>query len=131
VDPRIQLILKVMAERGPLICLSSTEAAKLLGLSVVHLRRLFHRQVGVTFSVYVRQIRLTKSAALLADHQRPIKQIARECGYVDLSNFYRDFRGYFGTTPKSARLKSLASNLSTNSSRGTGAGPSSAPTLPS
>jgi AraC-like DNA-binding protein len=101
-----------MEEHGPTIRLSLTEAAKLLGLSVIHLRRLFHRQVGFTFTKYVRQSRLDKSALLLADYHRPIKQIARECGYEDVSNFYRDFRRYFRTTPKNVRLKSFVSNPS-------------------
>ena len=52
----------------------------------------------------MRHIRMKRAAELLKDNMRPIKAIAVDCGYDDVSNFYRDFRKVYGMTPKHARI---------------------------
>lgn len=50
---------------------------------------------------------MTRAAELVKQSGRSIKQIALECGYTDLSNFYRDFKAVHRITPREARLRQL------------------------
>jgi AraC-like DNA-binding protein len=43
---------------------------------------------------------MIRVANLMKQRVQPMKQIALEFGYSDLSNFYRDFRKIHGTTPR-------------------------------
>jgi AraC-like DNA-binding protein len=111
VDSRIQLILKVIEERTTVTALTPGEAGRLFGLSEARVRRLFHYEVGVTFARYIRQRRLAHASVLLQDWALPIKQIANDCGYEDVSNFYRDFRQAYGVTPRNLRMRELSARL--------------------
>ena len=110
-DCRIQIILKVIEEKGLLVALTPEEASRLLGLSETRVRRLFHREVGTTFGRYIRQKRLAHASALLQDCALPIKQIASNCGYEDVCNFYRDFRQTYGITPRNLRMRNVNAHL--------------------
>jgi AraC-like DNA-binding protein len=83
----------------------------MLGLSEAHLLRLFHREVGKTFRRHLRDARMIGAAELMKQTARSIKQIALDCGYSDISNFYRDFKSVHGTTPRDVRLRELAVSL--------------------
>lgn len=108
-DPRIRIILRVVEEYKASIQLNLTETSRMLGLSETYLSRLFHREVGKTFREYLRGVRMMRAAELVKQSARPIKQIALECGYSDVSNFYRDFRSSHATTPREVRFRELAS----------------------
>ncbi len=107
-DPRIRITLKIVEERKASIRLSLTETSRMLGLSEAHLLRLFHREVGKTFRRHLRDLGMIRAAELVKHNARSIKQIALECGYGDVSNFYRDFRTVYGATPREVRLRELA-----------------------
>jgi AraC-like DNA-binding protein len=47
---------------------------------------------------------MSRAVDLLLKDTRPIKQIAYECGYTDVSNFYRDFKTVHRCTPREVRL---------------------------
>jgi AraC-like DNA-binding protein len=47
-----------------------------------------------------------------------IKQIALDCGYSDVSNFYHDFKKIHGITPREVRLNDLAVLANVVSSEG-------------
>jgi AraC-like DNA-binding protein len=111
VDSRIQFMLKVIEERTAVTALTSAEAGRLFGLSEARVRRLFHCEVGTTFARYIRQRRLARASVLLQDCALPIKQIANDCGYEDISNFYRDFRQTYGVTPRILRMRKLSAAL--------------------
>ncbi len=106
-DPRIRVTLRIIEERNASVRLNLTETSTLLGLSEAHLLRLFHREVGKTFRKHLRDVRMIRAAELVKHTSRPIKQIALECGYDDLSNFYRDFRTVHATTPREVRLREM------------------------
>jgi AraC-like DNA-binding protein len=107
VDPRIRITLKIVNERKATLQLSLGETSTMLGLSEAHLLRLFHREVGKTFRRYLRDVRMIQAAELVKQNDLPIKQIALDCGYTDVSNFYRDFKAIHRTTPRKARLHEL------------------------
>lgn len=50
---------------------------------------------------------MSRAADLLKHDSRSIKQVASECGYTDISNFYRDFKSVHATTPRKVRLTEL------------------------
>ena len=106
-DPRIQIALKIVEEGKASIRMSLTETSRILGLSETHLLRLFHRDVGKTFRRYLRDMRMFRAAEMVRQSTLSIKQIALDCGYSDVSNFYRDFKGVNGITPRQVRFREL------------------------
>lgn len=108
-DPRIRITLRLMSEHNPSVDFPLAQASKWLGLSEPYITRLFHREVGKTVRQHLLELRMSNAARLLKDYSRPIKRIALECGYSDISNFYRDFKTVHAITPKELRLRALAS----------------------
>jgi AraC family transcriptional regulator len=74
------------------------------GLSPYHFLRTFERLTGVTPHQYVLRARLRKAALRLADGAERITDVAFDCGFGDISNFNRAFRGEFGVSPRAFRL---------------------------
>lgn len=61
--------------------------------------RLLRQKTGRSFSESAAVFRLRQAAALLAQTELSIEQIAAEVGYADPSAFYRQFAAAFGMTP--------------------------------
>jgi len=89
-DPHEQLTLETLAGQS--------------GLSPYHFLRTFERLTGVTPHQYVLRARLRKAALRLADGAERITDVAFDCGFGDISNFNRAFRGEFGASPRAFRL---------------------------
>jgi AraC family transcriptional regulator len=89
-DPHEQLTLETLASES--------------GLSPYHFLRTFERLTGVTPHQYVLRARLRKAALRLADGAGRITDVAFDCGFGDISNFNRAFRGEFGVSPRAFRL---------------------------
>jgi AraC-like DNA-binding protein len=106
-DPRIRVILRIIEERKGLTPLIPNDTGKLFGLSEAHFLRLFHRHVGITLRRYQREVRMNRAAELLKNPAIAIKGIASDCGYNDISNFYRDFKQVHGINPRQARFALL------------------------
>jgi AraC-like DNA-binding protein len=69
------------------------------GVSVRTIERTFRREIGTSFELWRRQVRLTKAVELLVSGYS-IKEIAHKVGYRQSSAFVELFRQTFGTTPK-------------------------------
>ncbi len=110
-DPRIRMTLRIIEEHGSSIPLSLTGTSRTLGLSETYMNRLFHREVGKTFRRHLLEVRMIRAANLVKQRAQPMKQIALEFGYSDLSNFYRDFRKIHGTTPRQLRNDHLLKQI--------------------
>lgn len=54
---------------------------------------------------------MARAAELLKAGLLPIKAIASHCGYTEVSNFYRDFKSVYGTSPKQMRNLHLGAGL--------------------
>jgi AraC family transcriptional activator of tynA and feaB len=78
--------------------------ARALRCSRTHLYRLFSSN-GETVMGYVREVRLARSRAMLADaaSRLTIGEIALHCGFDDPSGFSRSFRGRYGCPPGEVR----------------------------
>lgn len=77
--------------------------AKAVYVSRWHLSRIFREQTGRRFVEYLTNLRLERSAALLADTEQPIAEIARQVGYRESSHFHRTFKRWAGTSPSRYR----------------------------
>jgi AraC-like DNA-binding protein len=80
---------------------------QLFGLSEIRFRHLFKLNTGKAFSQRLREARMTRAGRFLEQPDLPIKEIAHECGYDDVSNFYRDFRKVHGMSPQKLRIRYL------------------------
>lgn len=74
-------------------------AAAELGLSRRSFTRLFRAAAGCPFAEYVERVRVEYACRLLRDTARGIVSIAFECGYEDLSAFYRAFKRHTAQSP--------------------------------
>lgn len=70
-----------------------------LKLSVNAINQVLKEKVGVTFSKYVQQLRFNYVKEQLVTTDETIKNIIANSGYLDASNFTRQFRTIFGCTP--------------------------------
>ncbi|MGI6742263.1 MAG: helix-turn-helix domain-containing protein [Eubacteriales bacterium] len=73
----------------------------------------FHEILGVTFTEYLRSLRLEYAANIIKHTVLPIKEIYSSCGYQSRSHFMREFKKYYGISPmqmrKEYKLKNKAS----------------------
>jgi len=99
--------LKLIREHKTPAQFGLAETSSMMGLSEAYLLRLFRREVGTTFRTHLRDERMHRAVQLLKQNSRSIKQIAFECGYNDISNFYRDFKRVYAITPRELRLREL------------------------
>ncbi len=68
------------------------------GMSVSHLSRTFHTQIGTPPSCYRRALRLQAAKQLLRDGE-PLVQVAAQCGFYDQAHLNRHFIRVTGVTP--------------------------------
>jgi AraC-like DNA-binding protein len=79
--------------------------ARTAGVSVFHACRVFKRVMGVGMHRYQQEIRLRHALACLLETDRPIAQIAVECGFANQGHFTNLCRRRFGSTPARIRAK--------------------------
>lgn len=77
--------------------------AEALSLSPRQFRRLFLELAGQTPRAFLRQRRVERARALLADETLLVADVARAVGYADASAFGRAFRAVTGEAPRAAR----------------------------
>lgn len=65
--------------------------------------RMFHQQTGLTFSTTLREYRLNKAASLLRDSNMTLEDICNKIGYKDITQFIRNFKVIYQTTPAKYR----------------------------
>ena len=79
---------------------SVEEVAAAVGISAVHLRRVFRRELGRGPKQIFQGIRLEEARVALADPYRTVEAVAAEVSFSDASSFSRAFRDYFGHPPR-------------------------------
>jgi len=77
--------------------------ARRLGLSRRRFTQLFRKISGESWLPYVRRLRIGHAKHLLRNTDRSIAAVAFECGFEDLSNFYRAFKAATGQSPRGWR----------------------------
>ena len=80
-----------------------SDIADALGYSEAHLSRLFRRQLGVSFTVYLRRVRLRHVCELLSRTELSVGEIALACGFCSGDYLSTCFRAEMGMTPRAFR----------------------------
>ncbi|OBI93117.1 AraC family transcriptional regulator [Mycobacterium asiaticum] len=98
-----QLAAALKCTRNALSDITLEQAAAAAGMSSRSLRRLCHRELRMTWRDYTQQARLMQAAALLADPQLSVLQVATRVGFDSASSFTRAFRSAWGRPPSAYR----------------------------
>lgn len=83
--------------------ISLSEIARQNYLSTGYLSRFFQKYLHITFSQYVRELRLRHAAQWLTQRTESVTHIAYECGFGTPGVFIDAFHKYFGVTPRQYR----------------------------
>lgn len=84
--------------------LSLESVAQEAGVSACYLSKLFKKEEGMNFKQYVIKVRMEKAKFLLGAGKMNISEVARACGYSDVSYFCKIFRKSWGMLPKEFQM---------------------------
>ena len=65
----------------------------------------FRKVTNISFSDYVTRMRINHARELLREGKKNVTEIAMECGFNNISNFYRLYKKHVGKTPKDEKSK--------------------------
>lgn len=77
--------------------------AEFCGFSCSHFMRWFKKMTGVSFTAYVNERKLAAAAEKLRQTEDMILAVSQETGFLNLSNFNRQFKKRYGVTPREYR----------------------------
>jgi AraC-like DNA-binding protein len=81
------------------------ELARIAGLAERSFSRTFHARFGKTLPQFVNELRVGRARRLLLDTALSVAEVARACGFKNLSNFNAQFRRIAGLTPAAVRRR--------------------------
>ena len=84
---------------------SLSDIAALLHFSAPYTSRLIRKKTGYTFQMLLLILRMEKAAELLKGTNWPVDQIAAEVGLSGKTNFYRQFKNFYGMSPAMFRAE--------------------------
>lgn len=79
------------------------EIAERMHLTPEYVGTLFHKEVGVTFSAYIKNLRMSKAKELLCGSDLKLYEIADQVGYSDPKYFGKVFKEATGMLPNEYR----------------------------
>jgi AraC-like DNA-binding protein len=85
--------------------LSLAELANLANCSLAKFKRDFQRSYDTSPRIWINRKRMEHAHMLLQHSNKPIAEIALDCGYESTSYFIRLFRSQYGCTPTELRAK--------------------------
>lgn len=95
-------VVKLM-ERTVADPLSMKELVASSGVTRRHLERLFQLQIGMTPSIFYRQLRIERAHSLLENSMIPLIDVAVASGFVSHSHFTKVYKAFMGCTPQETR----------------------------
>lgn len=101
---KIRQILKYMKQHYP-EKLSIKEMVEACGFSQSHFMKFFKITIGMPFTFYLNDYRLTMASRLLLSSEDTILTIAGDTGFENPSYFNRMFKQKFGITPREFRKR--------------------------
>lgn len=110
-DRERNAVLDFMATQYANPELNQELATRLLGINRVKINDILREQQGLTFSTYLKKIRLTEAARLLREKQAGVAEIVFMVGYNNAPYFNRIFKKEFGCTP-SAYKRAMSNSIS-------------------
>ncbi len=98
-DPRLkrlhQYVEQSFSEHIPL-----EKAARIAALGKSYCSSYFRAKVGITFTDWLRQVRISKAVELMKTSDFSISEVAEAVGFKDLKTFERAFKRYALKTPR-------------------------------
>lgn len=82
---------------------SIAQAARAIGVSPSHLRRLFRKVRKTSPKQAQQKLKFENAMQLMAGSRVKLAQVAMECGFKSASNFCRAFKAFNGSTPAAWR----------------------------
>lgn len=79
--------------------ISLEEIASVVSMSATSFCRYFKLMTNKTFSTFLAEIRISHVCRALIENKLPTEVICFECGFNNISNFYRHFKKITGLTP--------------------------------
>ena len=101
--------------------LSMRAVADYAGVSPAYLSRTFNREIGISIPSYILHVRMNHAMEAIRVGNRPIRQIARESGFTDMSYFAKQFKKQFGETPSNYADRLMRPGCLPQRKRGTNA----------
>lgn len=98
-----QVITRIQKEYSCSISIASLAAEA--SLTVTQLDRRMKKVFKLSTTQFIRKTRIGAASNFLRKTNKPISQIAQECGYSDQSAFTRQFSATLGLTPGAYRAK--------------------------
>src|SRR4051794_25109204 len=106
-DPRMRLALALLQENMSSPEVHIGEIATNLHMSSSHLRHTFKKEVGISPTQFVKNLRLQHANELLRTTLLSVKEIMVAVGFTDLSHFVRDYKVRYGERPSQSRAAGL------------------------
>ncbi len=100
----LQKILLYVDENVSQPC-SIRDLGNRLDYSPSYLSRFFYTNIGMPYSDYVRNIKISHACYLLRNTKESVIDIATQCGYFSISSFNRNFKQMTGYSPTEYREK--------------------------
>jgi AraC-like DNA-binding protein len=107
-DPRVARAVEYISQRASLASLTLGDVASDVRLSKWHLARLLRRHTGLSFKAHVRDARLNAAGGLLMATGLSVKEIAMKAGYAHATDFNRQFKRVFASTPTAWRRQRMS-----------------------
>lgn len=79
--------------------LTLKELAKIANFSPSYFSKMFHQEFGCTLSHYIHKKRIENAKLLLVQTEWRIQEIAKSCGFINVSHFNRVFKNLVGKSP--------------------------------
>ena len=89
------IIYREMKNQG----FSTKKLAEELSMSISQLNKKLNATTGYPASSYILQIKVDQAKKILASQEKPISEVAMECGIYDVNYFARIFKKITGVTP--------------------------------
>lgn len=107
-DKEKDAVLRYMATEYANSELSLESAASTLGINRTKINEILREELGLTFTSYLKKLRLTEAARLLSEAgDANISEIAYLVGYNNVSYFNKLFKAEYGCTPKTFQALNL------------------------
>ncbi len=81
------------------------DVATVCNISKTYFSRLFKRETGLSFPMFINELRIDKAKDLLVKTDRPIMTISSDIGFEECAYFIRVFKKIVNMTPASYRKK--------------------------
>lgn len=103
-EPRMSKIYKFTTRnynRKITLC----EEASVAGMNSSAFCRYFRQKTGKTFAQFVNELRISYACKFLRHGNQTVARISDEAGFINLSNFNRQFKSFIGKSPSEYRCQ--------------------------